>query len=403
MQFSDTYTMKKFTSQLNKSELELKNELKTLGHKLQSQSKDFGNEFKSVLESEYEKKQSKNGSHAKAVKVKFSRPFGLGRLLAPAGIVLGLILIVWTISSYTLKLGQNVESDIAFKSTISEEQEEIDYSQGMIAEMSLGDAANSRRFGSLRTFRNRFLDALGQHQASPQDIAERGTLLEQDIKIGLISPKKDCEQYVENIFQSLGGFVENIHQSYNRQNSFTFKGKVPSVNIEALRIMLKDYAGAEKYYQEFAYAESRTADIIKIEEETKKVEDAIEYLKGAIATEQNSTKKTELEQKLQENLSYLAERQATGKDIQDRIDYADVTINLTKIPSWHQAKSFQELKTALSGFNDLTIGGQIILNILFGLVIIISILSYTFWILIIVGVWLIWRKRKTKEKWEDLE
>ena len=86
------------------------------------------------------------------------------------------------------------------------------------------------------------------------------------------------------------------------------------------------------------------------------------------------------------------------------VDYADINITLIKIPSWTKARSWQELKTVYAGFNDLDFGGRIVLNVLMALVVLVLIFSYTFWLIIPLGIWLILRRGSpSKALWKDIE
>ncbi|MFH1713084.1 MAG: hypothetical protein ABH896_02770 [Candidatus Jacksonbacteria bacterium] len=370
--------MKNFNLKLNKEEIELKDNLKSMGQKLQKDSHEFGVKLKSVLESEYGKKENRH----QIIKVGFKQALWGKRLLVGGMAGLVLICIVWTISSYTLQVGQDIGAP---------KERQIDLERKF-----LGNSAG--------TFKERFLDKLGQHQASPEEIAKRGAMLEQDLNISLISSKKDSKEFAQNIFDKLGGFVERVDQN-KYQNAIIITGKIPAANLEALRIMLKDYAEKDKYYQEFMEAVNRTADMIKAEDETRLVEDGIEYLKGAIAREQDPKKQELLRQKLEENLAYLGERQSIEKKIEDMVDYADISITLIKIPSLIKAHSWQELKTVYAGFNNLDFSGRIVLNILMALVVLILIFSYTFWLVIPLGLWLILRHRRLPSKalYKELE
>ena len=397
--------MEKNNLQLNKEELELKNKLKSMGQKLQKDSHESGVKLKSVLESEYGKKEDRH----QIIKVNFRQALWGKRLLIGGMSSLVLIGIVWTISSYTLHVGQDIGGELEMPGELDASPErQIDLGQGRVSTDKLGETAKSTvsEFlgnSSIGTFKERFLDKLGQHQASPEEIAKRGALLEQDLNISLISSKKDGAEFAQSTFTKLGGFVERVDQD-KYQNSIIITGKIPAANLESLRVMLKDYVKKDKYYQEFIQAVSRTADIIKAAEETRLVEDSIEYLKGAIASEQNQKKQELLRQKLEENLAYLGERQSIEKEIENLVDYADISITLIKIPSLIKVRSWQELKTVYAGFDDLDFGGRIVLNVLMALVVLILIFSYTFWLVIPLGLWLILRRRSpSKALWKELE
>lgn len=399
--------MEKNNLQLNKGEIELKDNLKSMGQKLQKDGHEFGVKLKSTLESEYEKKED---SRHQIIKVNFKRALWGKRLLV--GSITGLVLIgiVWTISSYTLQVGQDIGGELETPGESDAPKErQTNLGQSAMPTDKLGEPKSAKSTisgflgNSANTFKERFLDKLGQHQASPEEIAKRGALLEQNLNISLISSKKDSEEFAQSIFAKLGGFVERVDQD-KYQNAIIITGKIPAANLESLRIMLKDYVKKDKYYQEFIEAVSRTADMIKAEEETRLVEDSIEYLKGAIANEQDQKKQELLRQKLEENLAYLVERQSIEKEIENMVDYADISITLIKIPSLIKVRSWQELKTVYVGFDDLDFGGRIVLNILMALVVLILIFSYTFWIVIPLGLWLILRRRSpSKALWKELE
>ncbi|MDP3244793.1 MAG: DUF4349 domain-containing protein [bacterium] len=255
------------------------------------------------------------------------------------------------------------------------------------------------------TFKQRFLSRLGQNEASPYEIAKRGPILEKDLNVEIMTDKKDeASGIVQNAFTSLGGFISSINNDTagKRRGRIYVYGKIPANNIEAFRILIKNFAEEEKYYREGMQAQSRTADMIEIEKKIKEVEGSIKYLEDSIQKETNPVKKAELEKKLADNKAYFAEREETKKTIEERVDFVDVKLTAIVFPKFWQASSADDLKSIYVGFEEPTLLDKFKINATRIIVLFIQVLSYTFWLIPII-VWLWWKKRKTKEILNELE
>ena len=256
------------------------------------------------------------------------------------------------------------------------------------------------------TFKDRFLGALGQHEASPYEIAKKGPILEKDMNVEMMTTKEkvETENFVQSAFQLAGGYVTQINPcNYcGKRGSLQVYGKVSIGNLEGFRAMLKNFIGEDKYYREDVTAQSRTADIIEIEKKIKEVEKSISYLEGAISRETDPKKKAELEKKLIDNRAFFTEREGTKEAIEERVNFVDVSLSVTFLPTFLKASTFDDFKLLYLGFAQPSMFDKFKINTTRVLVILLQILSYTFWI-IPIFVWLWWRKRRIKKMLEELE
>lgn len=255
------------------------------------------------------------------------------------------------------------------------------------------------------TFKQRFLSRLGQNEASPYEIAKRGPILEKDLNVEIMTDKKDeASGVIQNAFTSLGGFVNSMNNdtSGQRRGRIYVYGKIPANNIEAFRILVKNFVGEEKYYREGMQAQSRTADMIEIEKKIKEVEESIKYLEDAINKETNPIKKAELEKKLADNRAFFTEREETKNQIEERVDFVDVKLTAIIFPKFWQASSIDDFKSIYVGFEEPTLLDKFKINATRILVLFIQILSYTFWLIPIIA-WILWKRQKEKRLLEELE
>ncbi|MFH0779668.1 MAG: DUF4349 domain-containing protein [Parcubacteria group bacterium] len=273
--------------------------------------------------------------------------------------------------------------------------------------MDVGIGSSSTSFAQPQaTFKQRFIENLGQHAASPEDIAKAGSMLEKDVNVNIMLVKKvdSVELFAKTIFEPLGGYVQNIGQNnyYGDDNSFWVRGRIPADKMDLFRMSLKNFVGKDKYYQENLSAQSRTADIVVIDQNIKSVQDTINYLKAGIAKETDEVKKSALQKQLNQNNAYLKEREQTKKEILAQVNYVDVSLNAQTIPNFWSAKNINDIQNYFYGYESVSLWSQMLINALFVCIGALKILSWTFWAIIIV-VWLIIRKRR-KNKWlEQME
>lgn len=255
-----------------------------------------------------------------------------------------------------------------------------------------------RQFG--KTFKERFLGALGRHEADPDEVASRPQVFEQDMHAELMSVKSQDEvaSAMRSTFESLGGFVESINTYHvaRSRDSVTIRGKVPVRALEAFRTMLRNFAGEDKYYRERTEAYNRTADVAAIEGEREKVEKSIAYLEDTLARETNPQKRAQLEAQLEVHRARLREREATREAIQDRVEYADVSVAVSLRPDFWHATSLKDFRQLYVGFNDPTLLDKFKINGTAIALLILHALSYFFWLIPIIW-WIWWRKRRHVE------
>ncbi len=383
----------------DEKELETKQELKNLGAQLAEHSANPQRKLEAELSDLYNSVPENKKSRLKSF-------FGKRLVVYP---VLGLVVIIFSVVMIKITDTKEVY-DYAYSGDSYDYSNPITTDEGFQFIQTCGiTGCGSAGLGSNKTtllqktatFKDKFLGALGYHEASPEAIAERGPILEQALNVSILTTEKTTEtrKTVEHVFEDYGGYVIKITPSIYMINAY---GKIPADRIDDLKNYLKDYAGKDKYYQENLSANSRTADVIAIEEKIKEVEDSIEYLKNAIAGETDPAKKQTLQKQLEETRAYLGEREETKENIMDRVEYVDVNINITSIPSFWKASRMSEIQKLYSGFNQISMWDKLIINVLHVIIIFLRILSYTFWIIPIV-IWIIILRRRDKKLLEEME
>ncbi len=370
-------------------EEKIKSGLKDVGKSLRDKSRAADDRLGEMLENVYETSEGKG--EIGYVLSFFKKPL----FLVPAG----LVVIFFAVIIYNVYKEFTYNPSYNYPSYGGSWEGGGDRYFGGASEMSVGASYQPP------TFKQRFLSRLGQNEASPYEIAKRGPILEKDLNVEIMTDKKDeASGMIQNAFTSLGGFISSINNdtASQRRGRIYAYGKIPANNIEAFRILIKDFAEEEKYYREGIQAKSRTADMIEIEKKIKEVEDSVKYLEDAIKKEADPVKKAGLEKKLADNQAYLGEREETKKGIEERVEFVDVKLTAIVFPKFWQASSIDDFKSIYVGFEEPTLLDKFKINATRVLVIFLQIFSYTFWLIpIIILVW--WRKRKEKGLLEELE
>ena len=78
----------------------------------------------------------------------------------------------------------------------------------------------------------------------------------------------------------------------------------------------------------------------------------------------------------------------------ERIDYVDVTINVTKVDQWWETNSYWELTQSVTGFDSPSFGQRFMINVLYIIAKLILFFSYTFWIIIPAVIWWVVRRKR---------
>jgi hypothetical protein len=247
-----------------------------------------------------------------------------------------------------------------------------------------------------QTFKSRFLRNIGRHDVPQGQVDEyrktNGDFFEQDIRFNLLSKEKDALSEVTDIYTRLDGYIEQSRA--HNTDSFTITGRIPKNNLSALRNELNEFVGSDNFYLESTNSYNRVKDVIVVDEKIQEVEDAIIELETLLASETNATIIKELNEELIQHRAFLRERTETKDAIIERVEYVDVSITITTIESWINADSYWELNQAISGYDQPGFGERILINVAYVITRIILFLSYTFWILIPLGIWLGMKKRR---------
>lgn len=385
---------------LTEAEKRLKDELRAMGQDFQSRAQTSQEKFEPTIAKLYDE------TTAAPVAPRARRSFAMfGWLRQPLiAVPVALVALIAIVSSMRQYRAQPVPMPAPADTSVvrgvpfglspqASSGVEVDFEEA--APQGLG----TRTLPSLRTFKERFLERLGQHEASPADIASRPQVFEQDVNIDLIAtkPAAEVQEKVGSAFTSLGGFVESTRlDPRGRKANIRVHGKVPTSNVEALKILLRNFAEEDEYYREATVAYNRTADIVAIEREAEKVEESIAYLERALARETDPTRRPALERKIEQHRSLLRERGATKEGILDRVEYVDVVLNITVIPSFWHASSLQDFRQLYVGFGQPTLLDQLKINATAIVLLVLHALSYFFWLIPIVW-WIWWRKNHRAE------
>lgn len=369
----------------------IKNDLKGFGAQVQTKAVEPKERLMSELSEMYDQTET---NKSKKFLMTLSRPFvWIPAMSVSLVLICAMIIIPQLINTSPDYYGGPVYMNDAQKT----------FSPNLIMDEGIGSAAGIQSEQS--TFKDVFIRNLGQHEASPEDVAKYGSLLAKDININILLTKEtaNVETFATMLYESAGGYVENIGQdSYNSSKYFSVRGKIPADKIELFRAGLKNLVGSDKYYQENLNAQSRTADIVVIDQKIKDVENAIKSLQTKIANATDETQKSAWQKQLNQNRAYLAEREQTKKQIMADVNYIDVSLYARTIPSFWHAQNFSDIKQYFNGFETVSMWNQMSLNALFVFLAALKIFSWTFWAIAIV-IWLIVRKRK-KNKWlEQME
>lgn len=374
---------------LSQEDLQMKKDLQELGLQMRNKAKDSQAAAQAKIFRAYRATETGKRSAWSFV----SRPF----VITPVLVVAGLLLMVFvknqvryatlTADSYPSRGMELFES--TGSASIAPESGPLGMDGGVgFAPQATEFVRSPLGYSERRTFKDRFLDSLGRHEAAPDEIAKRGPMFEQDLNARMITKNSDVVDEVEKSITSLKGYVSHIDRSLQNGTGYvSIQGQVPAEHLEAFRITLKSLAGNGKYYQERISAQSRTADMIAIEDETKKVENSITYLKDAIARETNLQHKADLERQLTVHEARLREREKTQASVSDRIEFADVYIDLTVLPSFWRTHSYAQMKMRFAGFNEPSITELFKINGSRVLVALLRLLSYTFWIIPFILLW----------------
>lgn len=390
----------------------LKNELKKIGEAAQKEAQESSGRLVAAVEERYENTEGKG-------KIGYVFPLVKKFVLAGVGIFLLFVIFVVIYDATMVRVQYGGPYEIPYSgSGIYEEAGSGTLSDGGVSrkiemggqefsvEDFIGYSAAPPALAPVPTFKDRFLGALGRHEASPYEIAKRGPLLEKDLNVDIMTTKKkeETENFVQSAFQSVGGYVTQVNpcDHCGKRGGLRVYGKVPVNSLEGFRAMLKNFIGEDKYYREGITAQSRTADIIEIEKKIKEVEESVKYLEGAISRETDPTKKAELETKLADNKAFFVEREATKKAIEEKAEFVDVYLNATFLPTFFKASSFDDFKLLYIGFEQPTLMDEFKINATRITVFFLRILSYTFWLIPII-IWIWWKRRKEKGLFEELE
>lgn len=230
-----------------------------------------------------------------------------------------------------------------------------------------------------------------------QGFERYGNLLEQSASIALLSNDKDTPETVFNLFSGLGGSVANMDMDSQR-GSLTLRGEIPTRSLPALKEQLEELVG-EKYFNDNLSATSQLNTVLHVDERIETIQEQIDELNA----------QTELEEDEDTRAQLIAQRNArqTEKDAQEdeklrivnETHLADVHITVQHVRPWWQTTSRYELERSVTGFEQASFGQSFWINVLFILRGFLTFFSYTFWILIPLTLWWVWRK----VRWERLE
>ena len=321
------------------------------------------------------------------------RPKRWPRVLAPVFSVAVMALLVVVSSTYQ----PNYYSDTPIV---------IEDSRSYSGDMVASDTAMLSESAGLGapTFKNSFLRGVGKNTATQKQIDEyravHGDMFEEDLSVSLLSKEKDSVQDVESIITGLGGYVDNVRES--RYGTSTITGRIPKENVELLRDDLRDFVKKDKFYTERRQAQNRVADAIAIDEKVQEVEGAIVLLSEQLATEEDPERIKELNEELRQHYSYLKERQETRDLFIEQVEYVDISIAVSEIESWWSSDSYFELSQTITGYESPGFVERLLINVLFVLGALITIFTYTFWFVIPLVIWLIFRRRR-KNLFAELE
>lgn len=230
-----------------------------------------------------------------------------------------------------------------------------------------------------------------------QGFERYGNLLEERASIALLSNDKDTPETVFNLFSGLGGSVGNLEMDQQR-GSLTLNGEIPTRSLPALRTQLEELVG-EKYFNDNLSATSQLNAVLHVDERIETIQEQIDTLTAQIEREDDEDARNQLIAQRNARETEKAAQENEKLRVVNETHLADVHITVQHVRPWWQTTSRYELEKSVTGFEQPSFGQSFWINVLFILRGLITFFSYTFWILIPLTVWWVWRKAR----WERLE
>lgn len=357
--------------QLNPDQQRAKAGLKELGGVLRAENRKQRTELREILQTQAENKP--RGSYLAS--------FSWSKVLVPAGSLLAVIVLMVAIAP---------KSGRVYPTSIGYPEPNTDYA---FEETAMTGSAMS----APSTFKRQFIDDLGSNAATDGEVQayrdEYGDAFEQNLSIDVLAKRQEQFEEISQLFQGSDGYIASF--SDHGGNSRSINGHIPVEQLDHFKQGLVGIVGSYKFMTQSSYGYNRVPDLIAIDEKITEVEAAIAELEEKIANEQNLSNREELEQQLAQHQQFLAEREATKDEIEDRVEYVDISLYVNHIPSWWQAGDYHELRQSFAGYTDPSLGQKVLINFIYVVSKLLVLLSYTFWLII---PFLIWRWRRSRER-----
>lgn len=367
------------TNKFSPKEDQVKKSLKRLGHIVRSSGDEHQEMLRKQLQIQAESLRSEKGNSRKWSKWVFAPVIALATL--------------------TLFIATNRQVDEPTYYELAEgERGGVQISPGMV------DVSDSASLSTTSTFYDRFLRNLGNNDVSLGDQMayrdEYGNLLEQDLSAHILSSDEDIHREIDRLFALFDGYTTSINDTSS--NVRIIQGNIPAQMKDLFIDELTELVKNEHFINTELDAQTRISDIVVIDEKIDEVTVAITDLESQIQNVKTDEERADLNQKLQDLKNYLEERERVKAEILNRVDLIDVTLKIERIPSWMQASEFDALEQSMLGFKNASLFQQLWLNTLFILLKMMQVLSYTFWFIIPLAIWL-YRKWRLNTLFDGLD
>ena len=249
---------------------------------------------------------------------------------------------------------------------------------------------------SSKTFYERFLDGLGSNTASIEDSDayrdEYGNLLEEDISFKMLAHDESVHQNIDELFTIVDGSIVSINDF--SEDIREIQGSIPTDKKDFFIEELTEFVKNDNFITKISTAESRIADVVVIDEKILEVEEAIAALEEELTRDHTEEGRLSLEAQLQDLKNFLEERNDVKEEILNRVEMIDVVLRIEMVPKWGSATTLSELERSWYGFEDPSMFQQLFLNALFVLLKILLVLSYTFWLIVPLFIWHVWKRKE---------
>lgn len=222
---------------------------------------------------------------------------------------------------------------------------------------------------------------------------EYGAMLEQSVSIRMLTREDDASETVAALFASLGGHLTSIRDN---EEFATITGSVPASRMSFFYDELDGLVKNEAFIEKNLRGDSVTEEALFLAEGL----DALRTAEADVTAQLQVATTDEEKQRLQESLETISEEiasmMADQEALEDRVDFVTVSVSIEELPSIWEVENKYELHDVIAGFDDASLWQRVVINVLTVFLIVVELVSATFWILIPVLYFVIRRARRRR-------